>query len=205
MLKTLQFCFVFAALAGCSTPESKQVVPKPPVASPATTVEHQFPIHPVKKSVPPSEAVHRGPRRGSLLHDAGMDGQSGGGQQIAASADPRIAAAGAVKIWAPVKLENGIIEVCMKTTWSQGKLNVHVALVGPRAILERFVSGWAGFALQFTDNDGNELMKFDIRPQDFEWAPPTVNNGIPTMQLDSSIECPLEPYEQSTNWNFSWN
>lgn len=200
---------------GCSTHESKQAVPTQSVTpSPApSTPPHafQFPEKPATEPVKEhaADAKPSGPRRGFLLQGSG--GGGGGrpgvaaGGQPAVPEDPRLRTAAALKIWAPVKLEGRAITVCVKSTWAKDVLDVHIAMLGPQESLEQLTSGVNGFQIQFTNPDGKELMMFDINPHDFQWAPRTVNNGVPTLQLDASVPCPLEPYEEATNINWNWN
>jgi len=209
MWTTLQLCLAFAALGGCSSSGhgSKHAEVKFD-SNPAAPAEYQLPAHPVKKPSPPQQSApaRSGPRRGFLLHDVQQSASGeGGGQQDGAHLSPRLQKAAELKTWAPVKIEGSAVEVCLKTSWTQDQINVRVAMVGPQQVLDKFVTSVKGYQLRFTDPDGTELMNFDIQPQDFQWAPPTVNNGIPTMQLEGSIPCPLEPYENSSNWTLNWN
>lgn len=197
----LPLCLTVAALSGCSTPGPKQEVAfqaspsgmkTPAVSAPAVRA-------PKRQPQPVQSRPANAPPRGLLLQ---RDAPQGGGQDNSAPVSPQIAAAGGVKVWAPIKIETYGIQVAMKSWWKQEQMYVHIAVLGPRDGLDAFFKNSGAFQLQTTDPDGKELMKFDIRPEDFQWAPQQVNNGIPTLQLDSSVDCPLDPYLESTNWNF---
>jgi hypothetical protein len=199
----LPLCLTIA-LTGCSTAHG----PKQEVAFQASPSGTQTPgvqrapavRAPKRQSQPVQSRPANAPPRGLLLQREAPS--QGGGQENSAPESPQAAAAAAVKVWAPIKIETYGIQVAMKSWWKQEQMNVHIAVLGPRDGLDAFFKNSSAFQLQTTDPDGKQLMKFDIRPQDFQWAPPTVNNGIPTLQLDSSVDCPLDPYIESTNWNF---
>jgi hypothetical protein len=115
-----------------------------------------------------------------------------------------LAAAARPRKWASIKVPDLNIQTVINTTWKDGKLNYRVAMLGQRPAIDSFTSQWHAFGIDFADQSGTNIFQFQIDPASFEWAPSSVNGGIPTKQMTGSIECELPRYEQSVQWNLTW-
>lgn len=116
-----------------------------------------------------------------------------------------LAAAARPRKWASIKVPDLNIQTVLNTTWTDGKLNYRVAMLGQRPAIDSFTSQWHAFAIDFADQGGTNIFQFQINPASFEWAPSSVNGGIPTKQMSGTVECELPRYEQSVQWNLTWS
>lgn len=224
---------VAVCLAGCGAQQSgtadnadSAVMGKPPAQSrpgdssaQPTTVKSAStvrPASPVAAASPQSDSAHTPPPpvgslfgrhnvpKGALLMRTRPSlASSGGGRGISQYDAARLRRAAVPKEWEPVDCGGNI--VCwLNTHWLDGELHVTLTLVGPQETLTPFLLHNRAFVLTFTDITSSTLMEFDARPRDFVRAPAAANGGTPTVYFESSIECPLEPYEGSTRWSFHW-
>ena len=166
---------------------------------------------PLREANSPAAQTDPGePRRGHLLRPAvsarPRPAPAAGAPAPLPSYDPhRLALAAQLRTFVPVEVENMGIKVGLKAKWASGKLAMRLALVGPRDGLNAFTAQVRQFHIKFTDRTGNPVTEYGVLPSQLAWAPPTVNSGVPTLQFESSVECPLEIYEQVGNWNFYWD
>lgn len=119
--------------------------------------------------------------------------------------DPgRLRQAAKIKQFANVTIPDFNIECWLKTNWKDGKVNFRLAMLGQREALTQFQGSWPEYLITWTDAAGTNLHSIIVPSSSLHWAPLGTNNGIPTLELDSSDDCALEIYERSSNWNFNW-
>lgn len=119
--------------------------------------------------------------------------------------DPgRLRQAAKIRQWANTTIPDYNIECWLKTNWKDGKLNFRLAMLGQREALQQFQGSWPEYLVTWTDAAGTNLHSVIVPSSSMRWASLGTNNGIPTLELDSSDECALEVYERASNWNFNW-
>lgn len=119
--------------------------------------------------------------------------------------DPqRLAQALKVRQWQNVTIPDYNINCWLKSTWSDGKMNLRLALVGDKTALRVFQGKWPFFRLIFTDSIGNNLHQAWLRSDDLHWADSLKNSGAPTLEFEASTEVPLNIYESCVAWNLKW-
>lgn len=174
--------------------------PKPVTAPPPKPVTARRAV-----SAPPPApdlfARHSLPR-GALLLRTGPE-HTEGGRNVSQYDPVRLKRAAARKEWEPVDCGGGIL-CWLDTRWVDGELHVTMTLVGPQETLTPFMLHNKVFVLTFMDITNSTVMEFDAKPRDFDRAPSSANGGRPTVYFNSSIECPLEPYESCTRWSLHW-
>ena len=106
--------------------------------------------------------------------------------------------------WANVTVPDYNIECWLKTSWQNGKVNFRLAMLGQREALSQFQGSWPQYLVTFTDAQGTNLHSVIVPSSSMSWAPLGANNGIPTLEFNSSDECALEIYERTNQWNFNW-
>lgn len=116
----------------------------------------------------------------------------------------RLRQAAKIRQFANVTIPDFNIECWLKTNWKDGKVNFRLAMLGQREALQQFQGSWPEYLITWTDAAGTNLHSVIVPSTSMRWAPLGTNNGIPTLELDSSDECALEIYERSSNWNFNW-
>ncbi len=120
--------------------------------------------------------------------------------------DPvRLARAKKIRQWQSIIIPDLNIQCWLKSTWSDGKMNMRLAMIGDKNALTLFTGNWAYFKLVFTDQGNNNLQTSTLASSDLHWASPQTNGGNPTMEFEGSDECPLEVYESIVQWNFKWD
>ncbi len=120
--------------------------------------------------------------------------------------DPgRWALAHQVRPWESVAVEGTGINCHMKTRGTNGKVDIRLALLGPRENLQAFIRGVKTFRVKFKDAAGSPINEYTIPASDFQWAPATANNGVPTLQFESSVDCPFELMDQAAHWMLYWD
>jgi len=117
----------------------------------------------------------------------------------------RWALAHQVRPWESVAVEGMGINCHMKTRWANGKVEIRLALLGPRESLQAFIRRVKAFHVRFKDAAGGQINEYTVPASDFQWAPATANNGVPTMQFESSAECPFELMDQAMHWSLYWD
>lgn len=117
----------------------------------------------------------------------------------------RLKSAAEIHNWSNIHIDGTSIDAWLKTKWTNGAITVRLALLGGQEDLERFCASVKQFRLKFGDTTGNIIMEFTIDGPDLTFAPPGTNQGVPTMQFESSIECPLEQYESAHSWQLYWD
>jgi hypothetical protein len=192
-------CLILSGAAGLSGCSLTINVPGPPET-------------PVAKATQPGQSTHlpranRPSGRGRLLQVTNAPPRRAQPSEPAMPGyDPgRLAMSGQLKGWAPIDIEGTGIQVWMKTKWSDGKLLMRIAMLGPRDSLSMLTSGSREFQVKLRDRAGGDVDQFILPPSEFKWAPPTANHGVPTMEFESSASMPLELYERGANWNFYWS
>jgi hypothetical protein len=106
--------------------------------------------------------------------------------------------------WADITVPDLNVHAVFNSNWQNDKLNYRIALLGEKHAIDTFLNQHESYGVNFADQSGNQIFAFGITPQQFEWAPPGFNGGIPTMQTTGSIECDLPIYEHSVQWNLTW-
>ncbi len=189
--KSLYLLAVTGLLAGCSAA---------PVEEPASA-----PPKPAKKAPPP--APSSGLKRGTLINEANQAIKTHKEAKAKATynASPRVRKANTLRPWTEVQIPNTGITCWMKTRWADDQVLIRLALLGPRESLNSFMPGIKQFKLTIKDMQNATVLFYTISPNDFEWAPPSVNNGTPTLQFESSAPCSLDEYERCNLWSFDWD
>lgn len=171
-----------------------------PVEEPAAP-----PPKPIQKAPPPAPAS--GLKRGTLINQANNDIRTHkeAKAKAAYNASPRVRKANTLRPWTEVQIPNTGITCWMKTRWADDQVLIRLALLGPRESLNSFMPGIKQFKLTIKDMQNAPVLFYTISPNDFEWAPPSVNNGTPTMQFESFAPCSLDEYERCNLWSFDWD
>lgn len=177
-------------LAGCNTQTVEE--PTPPPAKPA---------------IKPPPISSTGLKRGTLIRQANTDiaTHAKAKAKAAHDASPRVRKANTLRPWTEVQIPNTGITCWMKTRWADDQVLIRLALLGPRESINSFMPGIKQFKLNIKDMQNASVLFYTISPNDFEWAPPSVNNGTPTMQFESSAPCSLDEYERCNLWSFDWD
>ncbi len=119
--------------------------------------------------------------------------------------DPqRLQQAAKVRQWQNVTIPDFNINCWLKSTWTDGKMNLRLAMVGDKTALRIFQGKWPYFRLIFTDGIGNNLHQAWLRSSDLHWADSLKNSGAPTLEFEASTEMPLNVYESCVAWNIKW-
>jgi hypothetical protein len=116
--------------------------------------------------------------------------------QINAAAKPRH--------WASITVPDLNVQAVFNSTWTNDHLNYRIALLGEKHAIDTFLAQHQSYGVNFADQSGSQVFAFEVTPGQFEWAPQGFNGGIPTMQMTGTIDCPLPVYEQSVQWNLTW-
>ncbi len=116
----------------------------------------------------------------------------------------RLEKAARSRSWAVVHVPDIGVQAVLNTLWRDGQIYYRVALLGQKNALELFTSEYRQFTVTFADQSGTKIFEIALSPTDFQMDPPTVNGGIPTMELNNSIDCDLPVYENSVQWNMLW-
>lgn len=130
-------------------------------------------------------------------------------RQAAEAAKPRYSAARTgrarqVKQWANVTIPEYNINGWLKTWWIDGNLHLRLALLGDREALSVFTTTWPKLRLTFADQGGVNIYEAVVSSNDLSSDTGPRNAGMPTLALESTIDCPLELYENSVQWNLKW-
>ncbi|MBX9689989.1 MAG: hypothetical protein K2X27_24980 [Candidatus Obscuribacterales bacterium] len=119
--------------------------------------------------------------------------------------DPiRLKTAGSIRQWDMITVPDLNIQCWLKSNWKDGSMNIRLALLGDKTAIRLFTANWKYFKLVFTDAGGNNLHEARLATRDLQWADSMKNGGTPTMEFESSTECPLEVYESMIQWNLKW-
>lgn len=118
---------------------------------------------------------------------------------------PRLAKAGKSRTWASVHVPDIGVQAVLNSLWKDGQLYFRIALLGQKNALELFTSEYRQFRITFADQSGTKIFEIPVSPSDFQFDPPDVNGGIPTMELNNSIDCDLPVYENAVQWNMIWD
>lgn len=106
--------------------------------------------------------------------------------------------------WEPITIPDLNVKGVFNSVWKNDRLNYRVALLGDRHAIDAFLMQHQLYGINFANQAGTKVFEFEITPQQFEWAPPGYNGGIPTMHTSGTIECDLPVYEESVQWNLTW-
>lgn len=113
----------------------------------------------------------------------------------------RLARAKEIQRWSDILVEGTGIKCHMKSRWLDGRLQLRVALLGPRDQLTQFIDGTKNFTLKLIDAKGKPVLGYKIDAEEFQWSEQT---DEPSLQFESSPHCPLVSYEACSNWKFTW-
>lgn len=120
--------------------------------------------------------------------------------------DPRrLKEAAEVKSWSNVNIEGKGVDFWLKTCWKNGQMSLRLALLGNPDGMKMLFDEAKMFRVRFSDATGSQVNEYTVAPEDLTWAPPSVNGGMPTMQFESSVDVPLEEYEQYRQWQLFWD
>jgi len=84
-------------------------------------------------------------------------------------------------------------------------MSLRLALLGNPDGMKMLFDEAKMFRVRFSDATGSQVNEYTVAPEDLTWAPPSVNGGMPTMQFESSVDVPLEEYEQYRQWQLFWD
>ena len=119
--------------------------------------------------------------------------------------DPtRLKMAAKPRQWSNITIPDININCWMKSTWTDGKMNLRLALLGQKDALRIFTGSWPYLKIILTDAGGNNLHQAVLKSADLRWADSLRNGGAPTMEFEASTECPLEVYETCNQWNLKY-
>jgi hypothetical protein len=118
--------------------------------------------------------------------------------------DPSLVKAATPRHWAPVPVTGFNINAVFNSTWQDGYLNYRVALLGDRAAINEFLGAYTKYGILMVNQGGYNVLVFPVSPQGFSFEPDGYNQGIPTADTSGRVECSLEQYQQSVQWNMSW-
>lgn len=194
LLLSLPFCIVVTC--GCSPPPEKPVTPSETDKQAAEAKLNRL-LEDRQKQAEQREYEQHLAEQKEAARQAEAEKPRYPASELAAAARPRK--------WASIKVPDLNIQTVLNTTWRDGKLNYRVAMLGQRPALDAFTSQWHAFGVDFADQSGTNIFQFQISPQSFEWAPQSVNGGIPTKQTTGTVDCELPRYEQSVQWNLTWS
>lgn len=193
LIQLIAMTSAISVLGGCSTttPEESPAPPPEPVKT--------------QKVVPPPN--DSGIKRGTLIRQANNDIKATVKAKAKAkqAASPRVKLANSLRPWTEMVMEGTGITGWMKTRWADDQILIRLAFLGPRESLNSFMPRVQLFKLTLKDMQNAPVLFYTITPNDFQWAPPTVNNGTPTMQFESSAPCSLEEYERCNLWKLDWD
>jgi hypothetical protein len=116
----------------------------------------------------------------------------------------RLQAAAKPHNWADIVVPDLNVHAVFNSNWTPDHINYRIALLGEKRAIDTFLHQHQSYSVNLVDQAANQIIKFDVAPDSFEWAPPNFNGGIPTMQMTGTVDCDLPVYEQAVQWNLTW-
>lgn len=114
----------------------------------------------------------------------------------------RVQRAAKLRQWANITIPEYNLNGWMRSRWVNGSMQFRMALLGSREGLEAFCNTWPKLRITLADQGGTNMWEAIIATPDLHWS--NDNGGQATKVIESTVECPLEVYEHTVQWNLKW-